>query len=346
VDRDRGRALLHRVLARFDPIIAMRVVLAGLTTPSAVLLLGVDGAYRPGRSGLVWLGVALLGVLIGHDVVVRRVTVLRLTWTSYLVQAAIMLFGIAADSLVVVVATLLVGVLTPVVIATVVGIGPLAVMCASVTLSCCVVILAQGDSLAVLALALPAVAALLASPALVVYLYRLNLERAVGTAHQLARVDALTGLLNRRGLTELVPGLLDRARQQRLVVGVLVADVDHFKRVNDVHGHVVGDEVLRLVADTVRRGVRPDDLVVRLGGEEIAVIAVTVPRSLTALAERLRLEVEEDAAAWGVTVSVGVAWREPADGDDVALVHGLLDRADELMYEAKRAGRNQVRLPV
>ena len=127
-------------------------------------------------------------------------------------------------------------------------------------------------------------------------------------------------------------------------VGVVVADVDHFKRVNDRHGHAVGDAVLRLVGDAMRTAVRADDLVVRLGGEELAVVAAVSADDLVELAERIRTQVELVAEPWSVTVSLGVAWETaPADDDDaLPLTWTLLDRADDLMYAAKRAGRNRV----
>jgi diguanylate cyclase (GGDEF)-like protein len=81
-------------------------------------------------------------------------------------------------------------------------------------------------------------------------------------------------------------------------VGVVVADVDHFKRVNDRHGHAVGDAVLRLVGDAMRTAVRADDLVVRLGGEELAVVAAVSADDLVELAERIRTQVELVAEPW------------------------------------------------
>jgi diguanylate cyclase (GGDEF)-like protein len=181
-------------------------------------------------------------------------------------------------------------------------------------------------------------------PAVIVLLLRAQLDRAMATVHEAATRDPLTGLYNRRGLDEQASALLGRSRRAGLPVGVLVADVDHFKRVNDLHGHAVGDQVLRRVASAAVTCVRVDDLVVRLGGEELAVVCVIETDRLHALAERLRASVEDVGEAWGVTVSVGVAWRPPRVDDDAAdLLWSLLDIADDRMYEAKRGGRNQVR---
>ena len=112
-----------------------------------------------------------------------------------------------------------------------------------------------------------------------IYLRR-RLDRALDREHELATTNPLTGLLNRRGLEARVAELVARAARRGVMLGVIVADVDHFKRVNDLHGHLVGDEVLRQVAQAVKGCVRADDLVVRLGGEEFAVVLVLVRPSL------------------------------------------------------------------
>jgi diguanylate cyclase (GGDEF)-like protein len=184
------------------------------------------------------------------------------------------------------------------------------------------------------------------SPAVAVSALRAQLLHALRQARAVAGIDPLTGLVNRRGIAERAPGIVRRARDRDVSVGVLVADVDHFKRINDRHGHAVGDEVLRIVAGAVSACVRPGDVVVRLGGEELAVLAAIEPGDLAGLAERIREEVRVATARWSVTVSLGVAWDRPAGhGDPLQLVWSLLDRADDLMYDAKRAGRNRVRMP-
>ena len=184
------------------------------------------------------------------------------------------------------------------------------------------------------------------SPAGAASILRGQLVAALRQSRRVSNTDPLTGLTNRRGVVEAGPELVRRAWLDRVPVGVVVADVDHFKRVNDRHGHAVGDAVLRLVADAMRGAVRPGDLVVRLGGEELAVVAPVAAADLVQLAERIRMQVEQVAEPWSVTVSLGVAWEVPTDGADVeaalALVWALIDHADDLMYAAKRAGRNRV----
>lgn len=170
-------------------------------------------------------------------------------------------------------------------------------------------------------------------PAVIVALLRSHLDRAVLT-------DPLTGLLNRRGLSARFPAQVARARRARLPVALLLVDVDHFKAVNDRHGHVIGDQVLELVARTVTRCCE-DGLAVRFGGEELAVVVVAAPSAVVDLAERVRQQVELDAAGWQVTVSVGCAWASPA-GPDTPVLDPLLREADDRLYEAKRSGRNRV----
>lgn len=168
-------------------------------------------------------------------------------------------------------------------------------------------------------------------PALIIVILRRRLTLAVET-------DPLTGLLNRRGLDARLPEQVAHARRTGLPVAVLLADIDHFKRVNDSHGHLVGDTVLQLVADATRECARHRDLVVRLGGEEIAVVLVGAEDEARAVGERIRAHVEGEAVQWGVTVSVGGAWASPADG---TWLETLVQRADRHMYEAKQAGRNR-----
>ncbi|MGQ7296557.1 diguanylate cyclase [Quadrisphaera sp. KR29] len=176
-----------------------------------------------------------------------------------------------------------------------------------------------------------------------------QLDAARAAAARAAGLDELTGLLNRHGLATRVGPLVRAAARAGEHVSVVVVDVDHFKRVNDTHGHLVGDRVLVAVADALRGAVREDDLVVRWGGEEIALVARGEAGRVTRLAERLRTAVEEvDLPGLPrVTVSLGTASTPaPARASDAGaseLAARLLDRADAALYEAKRAGRNRVR---
>jgi diguanylate cyclase (GGDEF)-like protein len=156
--------------------------------------------------------------------------------------------------------------------------------------------------------------------------------------------DSLTGALNRRGLQrEAVPVFAD-ACQQEQPVSLICLDIDHFKYVNDAHGHDVGDAVLRILVATIQPHLRIGDRVARMGGEEFAVLLPgTGQEAALAVAERLRRSVEESSVsladgALRFTCSFGVAGRRP---DETELAP-LLTRADHALYEAKRSGRNRV----
>ncbi len=168
--------------------------------------------------------------------------------------------------------------------------------------------------------------------------------RRLVEAEKLARTDALTGALNRRGFLEVVEKEFRRARRYRRPLTVLGVDADHFKKVNDRHGHSAGDEVLRALVRTITSGVREGDVVGRIGGEEFSVaLPETGMREAEDVADRLRRAIEEtqavvDGRAIRVTVSVGVA--ALADADDS--LSEILVRADEALFDAKRRGRNRV----
>jgi diguanylate cyclase (GGDEF)-like protein len=183
------------------------------------------------------------------------------------------------------------------------------------------------------------------SPAVIVMVLRRRLDEAVARAESLATRDPLTNLANRRGLEARYPAMVAAAGRSGRVVVAIVADVDHFKAVNDEHGHDVGDQVLRAVAAVVVSSVRRDDVVARLGGEELAVVGLADPHALSdvaVLCERIRRDIAAAPLEWPVTASVGAAWAAPHDSD--ADLWTLISRADRLMYEAKRGGRNCVRL--
>lgn len=203
-----------------------------------------------------------------------------------------------------------------------------------------------GEPLVVLVIHCVIVEVAAISPAVAVLSLRETLARALAAKHRLALVDPLTSLANRRGMTEHAPAVVQAAKDRGLPVVVLVADLDHFKRVNDTWGHRVGDEVLVALAQIVCSCVGAEDLVVRLGGEEVAVVAAAPPSTAATMAERIRGQVGQRLAAWHTTVSVGVAWAEPAGGNPEALVWDLVDRADVRLYAAKEAGRNRVALQV
>ncbi len=182
-----------------------------------------------------------------------------------------------------------------------------------------------------------------------------RLEELNATLERLATHDALTGLANRGSLEARLAEEIDRWWRYRQPLAIVMLDVDHFKRVNDTHGHAAGDAVLRGVAHAVRASVRKVDFVARYGGEELVIVAPSTdgPSALT-LAERVRAAVAEAAieapGADGspvtvrVTVSLGVASTEVAPRETPAgfWVSDLLSLADHAMYRAKRAGRNRI----
>lgn len=158
-----------------------------------------------------------------------------------------------------------------------------------------------------------------------------------------AMTDELTGVLTRRALTDLAPAAILHARRGGSEVAVLMLDIDRFKAVNDHHGHLVGDDVLRQVAKTLCAQLRPDALLTRYGGEEFAaVVPVADLASARQVAERLRFAVAESPCRsteleLSVTVSVGMTLLGPAE----PLEAGIL-RADQALYRAKHTGRNRV----
>lgn len=163
------------------------------------------------------------------------------------------------------------------------------------------------------------------------------------TLQQAALTDGLTGMQNRRYFDDALREYLTEFRRIGKPIGLMILDLDHFKQVNDTHGHDVGDEVLRSVASTLRDMTRYHDVVARLGGEEFAVVAPNMnDEQLYKLAERIRKAIAGQAVQAGtvrlrVTASVGLAiWDGKENGDD------FYRRADKQLYQAKRQGRNRV----
>jgi two-component system, cell cycle response regulator len=162
----------------------------------------------------------------------------------------------------------------------------------------------------------------------------------------LALTDELTGLYNRRYLFAHLDELIGRVNHDGTGAALLLFDIDHFKQVNDTHGHAAGDDVLRELAARAANTVRSVDLVARLGGEEFVVVMPETRLAIAAtVAERLRLAVASEpfvvranGEGLHITVSIGVT-TAIADGDDRGR---LLKRADDALYDAKAAGRNRV----
>ncbi len=176
-----------------------------------------------------------------------------------------------------------------------------------------------------------------------------SLARQLSSALQLvqheADTDALTGQPNRRALDELLKQQVGVARATGRSFSVLLLDIDHFKLVNDTHGHGAGDDTLRAFAQRVREHLRQGDTCARYGGEEfVVVLPGTTLGAALEVAERLRQGVADvsliSAPLVRTTVSIGAAQYLPGE-----TVEQLLERADTAVYAAKRGGRNQVRVP-
>jgi len=171
-------------------------------------------------------------------------------------------------------------------------------------------------------------------------------EQALVRVYESSVKDGLTGAWNRKYLDERLRGELAFATRHRAPLSVLMVDIDHFKKVNDTWGHLVGDSVLKATAAAMRAAIRTEDLLARYGGEEFLVLARGADlRNAAQLGERLRVIAERrpvvvDGATVSRTVSVGVA--------SVACVGAavtpelLIGLADDRLYRAKEGGRNRV----
>jgi len=158
--------------------------------------------------------------------------------------------------------------------------------------------------------------------------------------------DPLTTLANRKSFDEALVRAISNARGKNEHLSLVMTDVDHFKRFNDTYGHLTGDQVLRLVAISVKQNVKGQDIAARYGGEEFAVVLPnTILRSAATLAEQIRHAVmtkdlmkrSTGESLGRVTISLGVAALRPDDTPQ-----SLIERADNCLYAAKRSGRNRV----
>jgi diguanylate cyclase (GGDEF)-like protein len=174
----------------------------------------------------------------------------------------------------------------------------------------------------------------------------LDNSRRVEQMEKQAVTDELTGLCNRRAFADIAEKEVGRARRYQRPLALILFDIDHFKNVNDTHGHLVGDQVLRVLAAAVKKIVRATDTICRFGGEEFIVLMPEAMRDeALAMAERLREKVSDitvvaPEGTLSLTISLGVAGLEP-DKDET--LESLIGRADKAMYSAKAAGRNTIR---
>jgi len=173
--------------------------------------------------------------------------------------------------------------------------------------------------------------------------YTQRVQEAEGQLYDLATTDSLTGLWNRRQFLQLAHAEIDRARRHGTSLALVLADIDHFKQVNDQHGHDAGDRVIRHVAGLLRQQARGGDLVGRWGGEEfVMLLPMTDGDGALELSERVRCRVEQApcqhaGARMPVTLSLGVCELQPGQSLDHAFKN-----ADAALYAAKNAGRNRV----
>lgn len=174
-----------------------------------------------------------------------------------------------------------------------------------------------------------------------------HLTEQLKRAEHQAKLDPLTGMLNRRGLEQRVQSFVEDAGSLRGGV-MLLADIDHFKAMNDTYGHLLGDKVLRSVAQVICESIKGRDIAARIGGEEFAIFlpdttlegaTILAKRICAATASRTIRRSGTEQRIDRVTISIGVAASSESDS-----LETLLDRADKAMYAGKQAGRNRVSL--
>jgi diguanylate cyclase (GGDEF)-like protein len=173
-----------------------------------------------------------------------------------------------------------------------------------------------------------------------------NIERAYHEEiYRLTTVDGLTQIFNKRYFSEALGREIARATRYRRELSMVMFDLDHFKQVNDTHGHLAGDAVLKTLSLTIKAKIRSEDIFARYGGEEFAIILPEIDRhNAHQFAEKIRRIVETtefrfEGTLIPVTISMGVATLDPEEPTAAALIK----HADEFLYEAKAGGRNCVR---
>jgi diguanylate cyclase (GGDEF)-like protein len=176
-----------------------------------------------------------------------------------------------------------------------------------------------------------------------------SLKKANEEIKKLSRIDSLTGCYNRGYLNEHLPREILRAMRYRRPFSLVLCDIDHFKRINDTHGHLTGDEVLKHVVITLTKPIRNKvDWVVRFGGEEFVVILPeTSFENALLVAERLRSEIEKteiqtNGQTLSITSSFGVTGFDPDISPELISPEMIINQADQYLYEAKQHGRNRV----
>jgi len=167
------------------------------------------------------------------------------------------------------------------------------------------------------------------------------LARLVSKIRLMAEHDQLTGLFNRRAVLKKLQLCHDQLQKQQIPYGLVLLDLDHFKQINDLYGHDAGDAALQQCADSLRRAVRPDDILSRYGGEEFLLLLPNCAEAdVETIAKRVCHTIEHHPLYWQqhqlpLSASLGHIWADPG-----LTVEQLLHLADQAMYQAKHAGRN------
>lgn len=181
--------------------------------------------------------------------------------------------------------------------------------------------------------------AILMTPAMVIADALRRQEQVVDVTRE-SRTDPLTGLHNRRSFDEIWLDLTRSKPREDCGNWLLASDLDHFKKLNDTHGHAAGDEALVLTAQLLQNNVRASDTCVRIGGEEFVVLLRDLPEvDVLAIAERIRLSVESELQHLATTISIGLYRIDPDSS-----LSDAMERADIALYESKSAGRNRITL--
>jgi len=169
-----------------------------------------------------------------------------------------------------------------------------------------------------------------------------RLQEALEAERRLARFDHLTGVLNCRAFQEILDAEIQRSLRYRDPLTLAYLDCDNFKPINDQYGHEVGDQALRILAQTIKDNLRRSDRIARVGGDEFVVLLTTIPfKSAQQVLEKLRDIVRQamDEHAWPVTLSIGaVTYDRPEFTAEL-----MLKEVDQLMYESKNSGKNRIR---
>jgi diguanylate cyclase (GGDEF)-like protein len=175
---------------------------------------------------------------------------------------------------------------------------------------------------------------------LIVYTFMILIQDRLKTEATNARVDSLTGLLNRRAFWEITEDEVERCKRHNRPVSIAYVDVDDFKLINDKYGHRTGDRFLMTLAKTLNKGSRITDKVARLGGDEFAILMPeTAESGAKTVSDRLsRLTQVMNQQLFSITVSIGIATflKAPANAE------GLISEADRLMYLSKKNGKNRI----